>query len=171
MRDRRINNLCFYFKPNEGGIIQLNRNVLENELRAFDRQRLMVLEVIAEFEKVLYNKLKSRAVDLLCRDGVQQHKLYLSYYFATYDPANENIPVMLNAIRNGFLHNQFPVMSNNQFQLLPNEWETINGTYLPSASGSTVGYGIIDKIAKLAIDQYKQMNDNLNQSLYESSSN
>lgn len=165
MKDRRINNLCFYFQPDSKGKILLSRNILENELKAFEKKRPLVLEVIAKFEKTLYDKCKENGVKQFLDDkGIQKHTLYLGYYFNTYEANtdNNNFQITLNQIRNGFLHNQFPnvdeeTMQNQQLKLDAKVWLAINDSFRPSATGSTKGYGIIDKISSLAKEQYKKM--------------
>src|SRR5690606_38203465 len=81
-RDRRINSLCFYIQPDEKGSKTLNRGVLENELRSYDRCRHSVLQCIANFERDMFIKYKSKAEEYFYRPGlIQSHKLYLEKFY------------------------------------------------------------------------------------------
>ncbi|THU39612.1 hypothetical protein FAM09_14015 [Niastella caeni] len=157
LKDRRLNNLCFYFMPDNEGKISLERNVLENELHAYERQRLVVLEKVAELEKALYSKHEDQAVDLFYNNGRQEHKRYLAFYFAQYISGCQEVQAKLNAIRNGFLHNQYPLIAEAAFKIAPEVWAQQNAAYVPSATGSTKGYGLIEKIAAFAEEQYSIM--------------
>jgi hypothetical protein len=167
MKDRRLNNLCYYFIPNGEGKIFLDRNVLENEFKEYEKQRLLVLESIANFEKCLYEKHKDQAHDLFYREvGVQKHEHYLSFYQATYESGNEKTLANLSAIRNGFLHNQYPDIKGEQFRILPETWRNRNDEFAPAVSGSTKGYGLINKIAAFAITHYTLMIAHVNTTAY-----
>ena len=168
MKDRRLNNLCFYFIPNNEGEIFLERNILENELKEYEKQRLLVLEHIADFEKCLYEKHKDQAAELFYREGIQEHKRYLSFYYANYETGYEEMQTSLSAIRNGFLHNQYPDIKGDQFRILPEVWRNRNDEFAPSISGSTKGYGLIDKIAAFAITHYSLMIATINTPAYAS---
>jgi hypothetical protein len=162
MKDRRLNNLCYYFEPDNDGNVFFDRNVLENELREYERRRLLVLERIADFEKCLYEKYRGQAAELFYREGVQEHKRYLSFYYTTFEPENENIQLALNAVRNGFLHNQYPYIKEEWFKISSEVWAGKNNTFEPAVSGSTKGYGLIDSIAAFAIEKYTLMIGKIN---------
>ncbi|PWV56216.1 type VI-B CRISPR-associated RNA-guided ribonuclease Cas13b [Chitinophaga sp. S165] len=161
LKDRRINNICFYFKP-DAGHFTINRMVLENEFRAYDKQRLKVLEVVAAFEEKLYlNSNKEEKATFLNNKGVAEHKLYLKHYFGKFTDDNENLQRNLLAIRNAFAHNQFPLIHDDTFALSANEWRMIHEQYQPSAQGSHQGYGIIEKISLYGINGYQSLIDKI----------
>jgi hypothetical protein len=150
-KDKRLNNLCFYFEPNSSGHIILSKQIITNELQQYERQRLAVLELTTEFEAKLFEKHGRQASSLLYTNGIQQHRRYLAYYFARYDAGNENIQVELSAVRTGFLYNRFPYINNQQYRLSADEWDRINN------GDPAKDYGIIEKIAAATIDQYNVM--------------
>jgi len=163
VRDRRLNNLCFYFKPDNKESIELNRMVLENELRDYDKLRPSVLKKIADFEKKMYQANIEKANELFYKnDGVQDHKLYLKEYFKLH-PESEinNLQNKLIAIRNGFVHNQYPFIKDDSFAITSVGWQTINDIFKPSEKGSTKGYGIIEKISLFASNAYQQLTDTI----------
>lgn len=161
VRDRRLNNLCYYFLPAPNGTRQLNRMVLENELKMYEKLRPAVLEKIAAFERKIYNATADKTV-FYKQDGTPWHLLYLQQFFTLHpNMQTNNLCSTLNSIRNGFSHNQFPLVNVQGYALPPAQWQTINSAYAPAASGSTKGYGIIDKVAAFAIENYQALIDKL----------
>jgi hypothetical protein len=158
IKDRRINNLCFYFEPDENEKITLNRMILENELRDYDARRPLLLQAVAAFEKAWYNRNNTRAIDLFYYNGVQQHRLYLASFFAAH-PQMETGQLSndLNRLRNAFLHNQFPLVQVAQRRLTVAQWQACNLAYQPAAKGSTWGYGVIQPLAQWGIEQYNRL--------------
>ena len=157
IKDKRLNNLCFYFQPDSCGNIILSKQITANELQEYDRQRLAVLELTAEFETKLFEKHGQQASSFMYANGIQQHRRYLAYYFARYDAGNENIQNELNAVRTGFLYNRFPFINNQQYRLPVDEWNRISNDHQAFAGGHTKGYGIIEKMAAATIEQYSIM--------------
>ncbi len=162
VRDRRLNNLCFYFKENDIGKVELNRMVLENELRDYDKLRPSVLQKIADFEKKMYQANIVNAKDLFYKDAVQDHKLYLKEFFRINPEAETNdLQNKLITIRNGFAHNQYSFLKDDAFAITAVEWQTINSNFKPGQKGSTKGYGIIEKITLFACGKYQQLIDTI----------
>ena len=163
VRDRRLNNLCFYFKPDDKNSIELNRMVLENELTAYDKLRPSVLQKIADFEKKMYQTHQATAKELFYnKNGIQEHSLYLNQFFKLYStPEINDLQNKLNTIRNGFAHNQYPLIKDDSFAITSVEWKRINDTFKPSEKGSTKGYGIIEKISLFGIDAYQRLTDTI----------
>jgi hypothetical protein len=166
MRDRRLNNLCLYFEQDLAKSIWLQRSRLINELDAYDRFRLEVIEKVYEFERSFFNSLSDDAdrkklyhVD---REGNQIH--HHGNYLLLFLDRNSGLLTTLELdtlkqIRNGFLHNQFAVVSNEilNIGISIEESKRINESYVPSAAGSTEGYGIAKKIRDWAIEKYESM--------------
>jgi hypothetical protein len=139
---------------------------LINELDAYDRFRLEVIEKVYEFERSFFNSLSDDAdrkklyhVD---REGNQIH--HHGNYLLLFLDRNSGLLTTLELdtlkqIRNGFLHNQFAVVSNEilNIGISIEESKRINESYVPSAAGSTEGYGIARKIRDWAIEKYESM--------------
>ncbi len=166
-KDRRLNNLFFYFDTLTGTNVALNRMVLENELNAYEKMRLEVLKQIAEFETKMYKKYAANAQEwFYVSDGVQHHKNYLDKLFELHAEAGQTTDgSILLAIRNGFVHNQFPYIADEaqrqQFMTGYDSWNKLNIEFSPAAMGSTLGYGVIDRIAAYGINGYKKITDML----------
>lgn len=157
IKDKRLNNLCFYFQPDSCGNIILSKQITANELQEYDRLRLAVLEIAAEFETKLFKKHGQQASSFFYANGIQQHRRYLAYYFTKYDTANEKIQIELNAVRTGFLYNRFPLINNQQYSFSADEWKRINNDHQTYSNSHAKGYGIIEKMAAATIEQYAVM--------------
>lgn len=164
LKDRRLNNLCFYFKPAIDNTITMNRMVLENELKAYNKQRLKVLELVASFEKTLYTNSTVQERATFLNNDIPEHKLYLQHYFNKYQlPDAERLQANMLAVRNAFAHNQFPLIRDGAFMIAPEDWEIIHQNFQPSAKGSHQNYGIIEKIGAYATAQYQYLIDQINE--------
>lgn len=162
LKDRRMNNLFFYFKQHADEPVVLHRMVLENELRAYDRMRLKVLPVIAEFEKKLYQHCTDVEKERLVVNGSMHHRCYLDVYREKYQPDwGWEAAGNLLRIRNAFVHNQFPLMEGDGFKLEVAHWKKINADFVPSEQGSSLGYGIIDRLGQLAVEGYEGLIKNI----------
>lgn len=162
LKDRRLNNLFFYFEQTAEQLVVLHRMVLENELRVYDRTRLQVLPLIAEFEKALYDSCTEEERPRLMNGENMHHRFFLEMYREKYQPDWDlQSEAWLLRVRNAFSHNQFPHLVGDQFMLAGSRWKSINDQYAPSSQGSTLGYGIIEKIGQMAMKGYDQLIQNI----------
>lgn len=163
LKDRRINNFCFYLIPSADNKIIINRMVLENELKTYEEQRLKVLETVATFEKTLFQKsTEEERKEFLNTKGIPEHKLYLRHYFSKHPEVDsEKLELNLNVIRNAFSHNQFPLIREDSFRICPADWQSMHDNFQPSTLGSHKGYGIIQKLGEYGVEQYLTLINNI----------
>lgn len=118
LKDRRLNNLMFYF----GGQL-LERATVEREIDEYDRNRIEIFRLIRSFE----NKAAKRWPELAKlrpeKNGPSLHQQFLDKYFAA-NPKNKHQAESMRNIRNSYFHNEFP-----DKELFP-ELQYVEGTSL-----------------------------------------
>lgn len=102
LKDRRLNNLMFYF---DSEVVE--RAAIERELDEYDRNRIRIFELIRAFEDKAAKRWPELARLRPEKTGAGLHQKFLDKYFASNQ---KNIPKAecMRNLRNSYFHNEFP---------------------------------------------------------------
>lgn len=123
-KDRRLNNLFMWLPPDS----RIERSQLQKELDNYDTQRLLLFEVLHQFEKLAVAKTGK------AENGKSFFDEILQAFYKAY-PAFTAEEALATAIRNAIAHNQYP-----QPHLLNEPW--VSNVQLPNIANAIAEKGI-----------------------------
>lgn len=102
LKDRRLNNLMFYF---DNDVVE--RAAIEREVDEYDRNRIRIFELIRTFEDKAAKRWPELARLRPEKTGPSLHQKFLDRYFDS-NPKRKHEADRMRNLRNSYFHNEFP---------------------------------------------------------------
>lgn len=102
LKDRRLNNLMFYFDD-----AMVDRIHIEREIDEYDRNRIKIFELVRAFEDKVVKRWPEMAKLRPAKGEPSLHQQILDKYFSA-QPLHKNQAERMRNLRNSYFHNEFP---------------------------------------------------------------